>query len=111
LLDGAIVRCPANQSIDTRSGRAEATGHCTFTTDDGSQVFSQWRCAGARGSCEGELSFTGGTGKLTGIVGGGRMVWRAGLADTAAKLTMGGAVRDAVGLLSWPSFGYELPGR
>jgi len=110
-LDGAVVRCPATATVDTRSKQSSVSGYCTFTTQDGSEAYSQWKCSGNKGSCEGELTITGGTGKLAGITGGGRMMWRAALPETAMSMNKGGVVRNAMGLLVWPSFTYELPSR
>jgi hypothetical protein len=110
-LDAALMQCPAVQVLDTNPRRGEASGHCTFTDGDGDAVYSEWKCTGAVGACAGELTITGGTGKFTGISGGGPMVVRAALAETAANASSGAVIRGAVGLAIWPELKYRIPGR
>jgi hypothetical protein len=110
-LDAVVMLCPAVQTLDTKSKRAEASGHCTLTGAGDDVVYSAWKCTGVQGACEGEFTLTGGTGKFAGITGGGKMTVRAALAETAASLSRGGVVRDAAGLAVWPELKYTIPAR
>jgi hypothetical protein len=66
------------QTLDIKSKRAEASGHCTLTAAGDDVVYSAWKCTGVQGACEGEFTLTGGTGKFAGITGGGKLIVRAG---------------------------------
>ena len=57
------------------------------------------------------MTFTGGTGKFEGISGGGRMLVRAALAETAASASSGAVIRGATGLAIWPELKSKIPGR
>ena len=63
------------------------------------------------GACAGELTITGGTGKFEGISGGGPMLVRAALAETAASQSSGAVIRGAAGLAVWPELKYKIPGK
>jgi hypothetical protein len=108
-LDGVVMHCPVVQNLDTKSKRAEANGHCTFTDADNDVAYSTWTCTGVQGACEGEFTLAGGTGKFAGIMGGGKLMVRAALTETAASLSSGGVVRGAAGLAMWPELKYMIP--
>jgi hypothetical protein len=109
--DGVVMRCPGVQTQDTKAKHAEASGHCTLTDAGADVVYSAWTCTGVQGACEGEFTLTGGTGKFAGITGGGKLMVRAALTETAASLSGGGEVRGAAALAIWPELKYTLPGR
>lgn len=110
-LDALPMLCPAVQVLDTTLKRGEATGHCIFTGPGDDVIYSDWTCAGVPGACEGEFTLTGGTGRFQGISGGGKLVVRAALAETAASLSDGGVVRNSAGLALWPALRYRIPGQ
>jgi hypothetical protein len=109
--DGVVMRCPGVQTQDTKAKRAEASGHCTLTDAGDDMVYSAWKCTGVQGACEGEFTLTGGTDKFAAITGGGKLMVRAALTETAASLSSGGEVRAAAALAIWPEFKYTIPGR
>jgi hypothetical protein len=110
-LDAVVMLCPAVQTLDIKSKKAEASGHCTLTATGDDVVYSAWQCTGVQGACEGELTLTGGTGKFAGITGGGKLIVRAALHETAANLSSGGVVSGAAGLAVWPALIYTIPAR
>jgi hypothetical protein len=110
-LDAVVMLCPAVQTLDTKAKKAEASGHCTLTATGDDVVYSAWTCTGVQGACEGEFTLTGGTGKFTGITGGGKFIVRAALTETAASLSRGGVVSGAAGLVIWPALKYTIPAR
>jgi hypothetical protein len=110
-LDALVMLCPAVQILDAKAKKAEASGHCTLTATGDDVVYSAWKCTGVQGACEGEFTLTSGTGKFAGITGGGKMIVRAALHETAASLSRGGVVRDAAGLAVWPALKYTIPAR
>lgn len=111
ILDTALMLCPVVQNLDIKAKKGEASGHCTFTDADDDEVYSEWRCAGVPGACEGDFTITGGTGKFEGITGGGKLLVRAALVETAASLESGSMVRAATGLAIWPDLKYEIPAK
>lgn len=111
-LDGALLLCPASQTVDLGTGAAEAKGHCILTSAKGEMVFSEWVCSGLAGKgCVGELRLTGGTGPFAGITGSGEMVVRTVLTAMAADLRSGEVVKGAAGLAVWPKLTYRTPDR
>jgi hypothetical protein len=110
-LDGVVMHCPAVQTLDIKAKRAEGSGHCTLTDAGDDVVYSAWKCTGVQGACEGEFTLTGGTGKFAGITGGGKLMVRAALTETAARLSSGGVVRAAAALAIWPELKYTIPAK
>lgn len=108
-LDTALMLCPAVVNIDLKTGKAEASGHCIITDGETNVVYSKWNCSGVPGACDGELTITGGSGRYEGITGGGKMVIRAALVETALDLSNGSVVREAAGLALWPELKYSTP--
>ncbi len=108
-LDTAIMLCPAVQTIDTATKESGAHGHCVISDGEDNLVYSEWKCEGSVGACEGDFNITGGTGKFKGITGGGQLLVRAALVETAIDLENGSVVRDAAGLAVWPELEYKIP--
>ncbi len=108
-LDTAIMLCPSVQTIDTDTKESGAHGHCVITDDEDNLVYSEWKCEGTVGACEGDFKITGGAGKFEGISGGGKMMVRTALVETAIDLENGAVVRDAAGLAVWPELNYAIP--
>jgi len=82
-LHATAVVCPlANDNV---GGVSNAHGYCIVTDAAGDKMFLAFKCKspqpGAR--CEGELQWTGGTGKYTGIRGNG--VFNAGAVPKTAS--------------------------
>ena len=46
-----------------------AEGDCVTIDDDGHVVYSHFSCTGTRETCDGIITFTGGTGKFAGASG------------------------------------------
>jgi len=71
------ITCPGIVQLDMESGKLEANGRCTITAHDGAQVFAAWSCRGvALVGCDGTLTLTGGTERVTGISGSGPLSLR-----------------------------------
>lgn len=110
-LDAALMRCPAIQRLAVKQDTVSADGHCVIYRGNDNLIYADWRCTGRPGACVGEMKFTGGEGDFKGISGGGKMVLRAALVETALNLRDGEIVRNAVGLAVWPELKYSVPGR
>ena len=108
-LDTAIMLCPAVQTVDTETKEMGAHGHCIISNGKEDLVYSEWKCEGTIGSCDGEFKITGGAGQFKGISGGGRMLIRAALVEVAIDLSNGEVVRDAAGLAVWPELKFKIP--
>lgn len=110
-LDTAIMLCPAVQTIDTETRESGAHGHCVISDREDNLVYSEWKCEGSVGACEGDFKITGGTGEFEGISGSGKMMVRTALVETAIDLKNGAVVRDAAGLAVWPELKYKIPAK
>ncbi|MCB1517350.1 MAG: hypothetical protein KDJ19_07020 [Hyphomicrobiaceae bacterium] len=83
-LHHAALQCPGYNAIG-----ADAAGHCTIVDKDGDQLYLTWSCAGiappagALAACQGEVAYSGGTGKWSAASGAGHMhgVIQAAFAD------------------------------
>jgi hypothetical protein len=87
LTDKASVRCLG--SLRTLNGDVESsTNSCVITRPDGDQIFwVETQASGRTGSdTKGTASIVGGTGKMTGITGGGE--WTRRVVGRAAEGTM-----------------------
>ena len=71
ILHNSSIRCLGALTI-TNGSFDDESGVCIFTRPDGDQVFAAIKAAGKIGAdAKGTFRITGGTGKLTGIQGGG----------------------------------------
>lgn len=105
--------CPALLEIDLRDATQAGAGKCTITGDDGAQVFAEWTCLGVHlVGCDGELTLTGGTGRMDGITGQGALSVRT-ITELAATQAMAGDVADeaGTGILVIDDLTYSLPVR
>jgi hypothetical protein len=103
--------CPVLLEIDLLDATQAGEGKCVVTGDDGAKAFADWACRGVhRIGCDGEITLTGGTGRLQGITGKGSLSVRtiSGVGITAA--TADGTVAEiARGLLTIDELTYSLP--
>jgi hypothetical protein len=74
LFDGAAVRCPAYNDVDTNNNKHIYAGYVIITDTDGDQAFGQWRGGGDTKIGPGTWEWTGGTGKYKGISGSNTFV-------------------------------------
>src|SRR3546814_12224528 len=69
--------CPATLEIDLENATQRGQGKCIITGDDGAKIFADWSCQGVHLiGCDGELKLTGGSGRMTGNTGAGRLTVR-----------------------------------
>jgi hypothetical protein len=111
LLDAALFTCPSTQIIHILSNQLEGHGFCTIESPTGDYIYAEFNCDGEPGSCSGEFTLTGGTGRLTGITGKSDIVVRTALSGTAINEATGGTVSAAKGLAIWPEMRFEFPGK
>jgi hypothetical protein len=101
--------CPAIVEIGLDDGKQRGEGRCTITAPDGARVYAEISCTGVyMVGCNGELKLTGGTGRFSGITGGGKVTIRSDLRQIGAA-SEGSVKEDASGSLVLPEFHYKIP--
>lgn len=70
IMDHAAVTCPGTNDIRLDGATSSAQGNCIVTDAEGDKAFATWWSKGPfPGPFQGEFTWTGGTGKYTGIKG------------------------------------------
>jgi hypothetical protein len=99
----AKLVCPVRAVIDVKDEQRSLRGLCTIIAHGKDVAYAEWACDGGKNECEGQFTFTGGTGAFSGASGStpfyNRMVFE--------KLEAGKA--RGVGYASWPNFTMTLP--
>jgi hypothetical protein len=105
---GSIV-CPATVEGDLKTMTKTGKGHCIITNDDGDRIYADYTCTGDLEACRGPFTLVGGTGKFTGITGGGEMISR--IQSRALLLVEGfeSAHQQGEGIAIWPKLTYQFP--
>ncbi len=81
-----------------------------ITGEKGAQVFAEWICSGYHLiGCKGEFTLVGGTGRFSGVTGGGPVVVRTTIREVAVQANENSAVEAAIGIAFWKGLRYELP--
>ena len=103
--------CPALLGIDLADATQIGVGSCIVTGDDGAKVYADWSCHGVHLiGCDGEIKLTGGTGRLQGISGTGKLSVRTIKQVSSATVTADGALEEiGSGLLMLKDLKYSLP--
>ena len=71
LFHNAGVKCPAFYDVDMNAGKHASGGYCIIADVDGDQAYLSWSNKGDGRNGTGTFTYTGGTGKYTGIKGSG----------------------------------------
>lgn len=109
VIDAGLIMCPGTVTINTTDGSQHGSAKCVIVTPESDRVFGTFECDGVyNAGCEGEFTFTGGTGSMEGITGGGPIKLQSAFAN--ATLVPGTIVEEAAaGLALWPALSYTLP--
>jgi hypothetical protein len=108
-LNSGRLTCPAIVVISIEDGSQNGTGRCTITSKDGARVYAEITCSGYHlVGCDGDLKFTGGTGRFEGITGGGKLTIRSEFGEIDA-VSEAAAQEDTKGIIYWPELHYALP--
>ena len=107
-LDAAFASCPANQYINIKSKKTEASGYCNIAVSGEDTVFAEWTCEGELGACKGKFTLTGGTGKFEGVTGSSDLTIRSVISSVVAGMSSGSVVRSTAGLAILPKLTYKL---
>jgi hypothetical protein len=100
----AKLECLVRVNLDRKNNRRESVGLCTIIAHEGRDIgYAQWKCAGTLEECEGEFTFTGGSGGLKGMSGATPFRSRIDIERMES-----GKVQ-AFGYAHWPNLTYTLP--
>ena len=107
---GTIV-CPGTLEVDLEDASQSGQGRCVITSEKDTQVFANWTCSGYHLiGCSGEFTLTGGTGKFSGVTGGGPFTLRSAIHGMAASAKAVSVVEEAsIGVAHWKELRYKLP--
>ena len=106
---GTII-CPGVLKVNLQDGSQTGEGGCMITGEKGAQVFADWTCSGYHLiGCKGEFTLRGGTGRFSGVTGGGPIVVRTTIGKVAVQASENSAVEAAIGIAFWKGLRYELP--
>jgi hypothetical protein len=85
-IPSGTMLCPATLKIGLEDGAQRGEGRCSITAEDGAKAFADVTCTGFYLiGCNGDLKFTGGTGRFAGISGGGKIIVRSELRQIIAE--------------------------
>jgi hypothetical protein len=100
----AKLECPVRVDLDKKNNRRDIVGICTLVAHEGKDVaYAQFKCAGGLDECEGDFTFTGGTGGFNGISGTTPVILRLDVERLEDKKG------EAFGYAHWPNLTYNLP--
>lgn len=107
-LNEGFVSCPANQTLNLKTGKTRGSGHCMITASPNDTVYAEWSCNGVVGKCEGDFKLTGGTGKFKGVKGSSKMLVRSPLRALIADMPNNSLLRVGSGIAILPKLKYTL---
>ena len=100
----AKLECPVRVDLDKKNNRREIVGICTIVAHEGKDAaYAQFKCAGGLDECEGDFTFTGGTGGFSGMSGTTPVTLRLDIERLENKKG------EAFGYAFWPNLTYNLP--
>ena len=103
-IHAAKLQCQVRVSTETKNDHRESVGICTIIAHEGKDIaYAQWKCAGKLEECEGDFTFTGGAGGLSGIAGTTPFRSRIDI----ERLEVGKS--QAFGYAYWPKLTFTLP--
>jgi hypothetical protein len=83
-LYAGTMTCPAVIEVNLETGAQTAKGDCAIDLNNGPRVFAGIACTGFYLlGCRGDITITGGTGKLEGVTGSGPVLFRSHLHEMA----------------------------
>ena len=96
--------CPVRVNLNRKKDYQAVDGLCTIVAHEGKDVaYANWKCVGNLKECEGEFTFTGGTGAFSGISGTTPFQ-----TNIVFELQEGKNIQ-AIGYAVWPNMTYTLP--
>jgi hypothetical protein len=96
--------CPVRVNLNRNKDSQAIEGLCTIVAHEGKDVaYAHWKCVGNLKECEGEFTFTGGTGGFNGI--SGTTPFQTSIVFELQQ----GKHGQAIGYAVWPNMTYTLP--
>lgn len=108
-VDAGEMICPLTLKVNMQTAAQEATGKCTIAGNDGALLHLAMKCTGVHlVGCSGDSTIESGTGRFTGVTGGGHFTVRTAQRETSQTST---AIVDAsaAGIIFWKDFKYKSP--
>ncbi len=104
VVHSSTLACPVRVNLDRKKDYRAIEGLCTVIAHDGKDVaYAHWRCVGNLKECQGEFTFTGGTGGFNGISGTTPFQTNIIFEQQEGKNV------QAIGYAVWPNLTYTLP--
>lgn len=104
------ILCPGTAEISLTDAAQTGRGQCVYTANDGAEAFARFICEGRHlVGCKGEFTFTGGSGRLEGMSGGGPMVIRSEFGSLEIDPSQRAVGRTATGIMFWPELRITMP--
>ncbi len=108
-LDAAIFMCPGVEYINLNSKKTKIKADCVISKGDTKIAYATLEANGIMGAASGSFKIIGGEKKWRGISGGGKVIIRTALGQTALNKKNGEVINSAAGLAVWPSLKVHLP--
>ena len=108
-LDIGQINCPGMLEVNEDDWSQAGRGNCVIVTADAERIYGKFECAGTyQDGCVGKFTFTGGSGRYSGISGDGAIQFVNALPQRSA-IAGADVSQRAVGLARWPALTYRLP--
>lgn len=109
--DAGEMICPVKLKVNTQNGSQEMSGNCTIAGNDGALMNLDLKCTGVyMVGCNGDSTIAGGgTGRFSGVTGGGPFTIRAARREATADGNTAIIDQSASGIIFWRGFKYNTP--
>lgn|GEM_PF-1158655 len=104
IVHSSKLTCPVRVNLNRNKDYQAIEGLCTIVAHEGKDVgYAHWKCAGNLKECEGQFTFTGGSGGFTGM--SGTTPFQTSIVFELQE----GKNGQAIGYAVWPNLTYSLP--
>ncbi|OQW35366.1 MAG: hypothetical protein A4E19_00900 [Nitrospira sp. SG-bin1] len=104
IVHSSKLTCPVRVNLNRTKDYQAMEGLCTIVAHEGKDVgYGHWKCAGNLKECEGQFTFTGGSGGFTGM--SGTTPFQTSIIFELQE----GKNGQAIGYAVWPNLTYTLP--
>ena len=109
--DAGEMICPMKLRVNTQTGSQEMSGRCTIAGNDGALMNLDLACTGVYlVGCKGDSTIAGGgTGRFSGVTGGGPFTIRASRREASVDGNTAIVDQSASGIIFWRGFKYNMP--
>ena len=104
IVHSSKLSCPVRVNLNRNKDYQAIEGLCTIVAHEGKDVaYAHWKCSGNLKECQGDFTFTGGSGGFTGI--SGTTPFQTSIVFELQE----GKTGQAIGYAVWPNLTYTLP--